>query len=136
MKMGVRLKLSIHDLDSKFHTWRRWIVGVGGLLVAFNCSTVGWSQGCSMCYNSAASAKASAIEALKHGILILLIPPLAMFIGIFALAFRRRNGFNQNVDDTNEWREVDELPAPVPHAQAGMLPLNAQEGRTEAKVRI
>src|SRR6266436_3100896 len=115
--MGVGVKLSnhdIHDLDSKFHTWRRWIVGAGGLLVAFNCSTAGWSQGCSMCYNSAAAAKASAIEALKHGILILLIPPLAMFIGIFALAFRRRNRFNQKVDDTTKPRTLDELLAPAP----------------------
>ena len=134
--MGVRVKLSIQDLDSKFHTWRRWIVGVGGLLVAFNCATDGWSQGCSMCYNSAAAAKVSAIEALKHGILILLIPPLAMFIGIFALAFRRRNRFNQNVDDTNEPRRLDELLAPAPHAHTSMLPANAQEGRTEAEVRI
>jgi hypothetical protein len=47
-----------------------------------------------MCYNAAAAAKASAIQALRHGILILLIPPLAMFIGIFGLAFRRRNRFN------------------------------------------
>jgi hypothetical protein len=120
--MGMRVKLSIHDLDSKLNAWRRWIAGAGGLLVALNCATVGWSQGCSMCYNSAAAAKGSAVEALKHGILILLIPPLAMFVGIFALAFRRRNRFNQNVDDTNEHRKLDELLAPLPHAHTSMLP--------------
>jgi hypothetical protein len=55
-----------------------------------------------MCYNSAAAAKASAIQALKQGILILLIPPLAMFIGIFVLAFRRRNRFNEHQLEAGE----------------------------------
>jgi hypothetical protein len=51
-----------------------------------------------MCYNSAAAAKASAIQALRHGILVLLIPPLAMFIGIFGLAFCRRNRFRDQAE--------------------------------------
>jgi hypothetical protein len=48
------------------------------------------AQGCAMCYTSAAAAKKAGIQALQHGILILLVPPLLMFLGIFWYTFRRR----------------------------------------------
>ena len=46
------------------------------------------AQSCAMCYNTAAAAKAVAIQALRSGILILLVPVALMFIGIFILVFR------------------------------------------------
>ena len=53
------------------------------------------AQGCAMCYNTAAAAKAAAIQALRSGILILLVPVALMFIGIFVMAFRSPERFNE-----------------------------------------
>jgi len=94
----------MRDPISKACACRGLILAAAILIVMFASSTVAWGQGCAMCYNSAAAAKASAIQALKQGILVLLFPPLAMFIGIFALAFRRRHRFND--DETAETFET------------------------------
>jgi hypothetical protein len=47
-----------------------------------------------MCYTSAAAAKAGALQALRSGILILLVPALVMFAGIFVVIYRSRDRFN------------------------------------------
>lgn len=67
------------------------------------------AQGCAMCYTSAAAAKKAGLQALQSGILILGIPPLVMFIGIFLYVFRRRDRFNETSfeDDTGR----DEMPS-------------------------
>ena len=44
-----------------------------------------------MCYQNAAASGSDGRAALRHGILILLFPSLAVFLGIFFLIFRRRN---------------------------------------------
>ncbi len=49
------------------------------------------AQGCAMCYQTAAASGAPAREALRHGILILLLPATSLFVGIFAFIYRRRN---------------------------------------------
>ena len=49
------------------------------------------AQGCAMCYQSAAASGAKGQAALRHGILILLIPALALFAGIFWTIYRRGN---------------------------------------------
>jgi len=48
-------------------------------------------QGCAMCYQNAAASGAAGREALRHGILVLLIPAVSFFLGVFALIYRRRN---------------------------------------------
>jgi hypothetical protein len=50
-----------------------------------------YAQGCAMCYQNAAAAGPRTAEALRHGILIMLFPPLFIFAGIIVLAHRRRN---------------------------------------------
>jgi hypothetical protein len=52
------------------------------------------AQGCAMCYTSAASARAVAIQALRSGVLILLVPPLVMMGVILIVVYRYRNRFN------------------------------------------
>jgi hypothetical protein len=69
-----------------------------------------------MCYNDAAAAKATAIQALRSGTLILLLPVLLLFGGILVMAFRSRNRFNEGeavpgepaaVDrGTEEWKDL------------------------------
>ncbi|MGC2333910.1 MAG: hypothetical protein WA581_20840 [Candidatus Acidiferrales bacterium] len=49
------------------------------------------AQGCAMCYQNAASSGGQGRTALRHGILILLLPALSLFVGIFFLIYRRRN---------------------------------------------
>lgn len=49
-----------------------------------------------MCYNNAAAAQAAGISALRHGILVLLFPPLAMFGGILGLAWKRNRRFHRS----------------------------------------
>lgn len=49
------------------------------------------AQGCAMCYQSAAASGAQGREVLRHGILVLLLPSLSLFVGIFALIYKRRN---------------------------------------------
>jgi hypothetical protein len=49
------------------------------------------AQGCAMCYQSAAATGDHSRVALQHGILILLIPSVSLFVGIFGLIYTRRN---------------------------------------------
>lgn len=49
------------------------------------------AQGCAMCYQNAAAADSHGRTALQHGILILLLPALSLFLGIFGLMYHRRN---------------------------------------------
>lgn len=49
------------------------------------------AQGCAMCYQSAAATGDHSRVALQHGILILLIPSVGLFAGIFVLIYSRRN---------------------------------------------
>lgn len=52
-----------------------------------------FSQSCALCYTQAASATAKFIQALRSGILVLIIPPMLMSAGIVWLAYRKRNQF-------------------------------------------
>lgn len=78
------------------------------------------AQGCAMCYTSAAAAKKAGLQALQSGILILGIPPLVMFIGIFLYVFRRPDRFNDTgfEDDTGR----DEMPSAPPPPLVGEEP--------------
>jgi hypothetical protein len=49
------------------------------------------AQGCALCYQSAAAGAGRSRVALQHGILILLIPSVGLFVGIFGLIYSRRN---------------------------------------------
>lgn len=55
-----------------------------------------YAQGCAMCYQNAAAAGPRPAEALRHGILIMLFPPLFIFAGIIVLAHRRRNDMSDS----------------------------------------
>jgi hypothetical protein len=44
-----------------------------------------------MCYQGAAASGAQGGAALRHGILLLFVPAISLFVGIFALIYHRRN---------------------------------------------
>ncbi len=60
---------------------------LGAALLAFAPAAL--AQGCVMCYTSASAAGHRGERALDTAILVLLIPPLLLFIGILVFAFRR-----------------------------------------------
>jgi hypothetical protein len=49
------------------------------------------AQGCAMCYQNAAASGSQGREALRQGILVLLVPTISLFLGIFGLLYTRRN---------------------------------------------
>jgi hypothetical protein len=50
-----------------------------------------FSQSCALCYTQAASSGQRMIEALKSGILILIVPPTLMTIGMIGILYHKRN---------------------------------------------
>jgi len=44
-----------------------------------------------MCYQNAAASAAAGRAALRHGVLVLLLPAVSLFVGIFGLLYCRRN---------------------------------------------
>jgi hypothetical protein len=52
------------------------------------------AQGCPRCYTQAAASTARFIQALRSGILVLMVPPMLLSIGITVLTYRRRNDFH------------------------------------------
>ncbi len=80
-----------------------------GLAVLLSPTTA-FAQACPLCSNTAAAAKPAAIRALNNGILVLLVPPALMFIGIFYVAYQRRERFYDELSpeaeiekDWSEW---------------------------------
>lgn len=83
------------------------LVGVAlTVLVVLMLPPRAFSQGCALCYTQAAASGARMIRALRNGIVILIIPPLSMCLGAIALAYRKRNQFNQadeRVEPGSDW---------------------------------
>ena len=50
-----------------------------------------FSQSCSLCYTQAASSGARMIQALKSGILVLIIPPTLASVGLIFIVRRKSN---------------------------------------------
>jgi hypothetical protein len=63
----------------------------GIALVLLLTALPAFSQNCALCYTQAASAGARMIQALKSGILILVIPPTLGSIGMIFIVHRKRN---------------------------------------------
>ncbi len=66
-----------------------------------------FSQSCSLCYTQAASAGARMIQALRSGILILIVPPTFMSVGMIFIVCRKRNQFRRDDAPTSDHWEQD-----------------------------
>jgi hypothetical protein len=53
------------------------------------------AQSCAMCYQNAAASGPRTIRAINTGILILMFPPAVITFGIFYLAYKKRDTFNE-----------------------------------------
>jgi hypothetical protein len=67
-------------------------------LLALAAPVPAFSQSCALCYTQAASSGARMIQALKSGILILIVPPTLGSIGLILVVHRRSNQVRR---DTN-----------------------------------
>ncbi len=70
------------------------LVGVLMLLVSRPAA----AQGCALCYTQAASSGARMIEALKSGILILVVPPTLLSVGMIFVLYYKRNQVRSDED--------------------------------------
>jgi len=66
-----------------------WLALAG--LILLLCAVPAFSQSCALCYTQAASSGSRMIQALKSGILILIVPPTLASIGMIFVVYRKRN---------------------------------------------
>jgi len=71
-----------------------WLLALGTFL---NVPTVAFAQNCALCYTQAAASGWRVIQALRSGIAILVIPPMAICIVITIMAYKKNNHFNDKV---------------------------------------
>jgi hypothetical protein len=62
-----------------------------------------FSQNCALCYTQASSAGARMIQALRSGILVLVIPPTLGSIGMIFIVRRKSNLFRRNESAGEDW---------------------------------
>jgi hypothetical protein len=62
-----------------------------------------FSQNCALCYTQAASAGARMIQALKSGILILIVPPTLASIGMIFIVRSKNNQFKRDESAGEDW---------------------------------
>ncbi len=127
------LQFPISNFEVRFSNFsfrfRRWLAGFATALVAFASATVAYAQGCALCYNSASALKTAGIRALQQGILILLIPPLAICLGVLYVGYRSRDHYN----DPSELEAEEQPGRPGMGLQAEESEARSQESgdRTE-----
>jgi len=69
-----------------------WAAAAAACVMAFAVTASrAAAQGCAMCYQSAAASAAPGRQALRHGILLLLVPAVSLFFGILVFIYRRRD---------------------------------------------
>ena len=68
---------------------------VAGISAAL-CASATFAQGCALCYSDAAATGPSAQAALRHGILVLIIPPTFIFATMLSTLYRRRNLYRES----------------------------------------
>ena len=77
----------------------KWTIRAGSLSAALLVPRLISAQGCALCYTQAAGSGSRIIQALKSGILILIVPPMLICLGITWMAYRKRNQFNEDLTD-------------------------------------
>jgi hypothetical protein len=84
----------------------RWVEVAMLALFVLAGALPAFSQSCALCYTQAASASARMIDALRSGILILIVPPTLLSIGMIFVLYRKRIQFRQPAnmsDSAHEW---------------------------------
>ena len=66
------------------------------LFAALSVPMMAAAQNCVLCYTQAGGSGPRMIQALRSGIVILVIPPMMICIGITWMAYKKRNQFNDD----------------------------------------
>lgn len=77
--------------------WKKQVSRLAALAAAFVLPSLTWAQGCALCYTQAAGSGSRVIQALKSGILLLVVPPMLFCLVITWMAYKKRNEFNEDV---------------------------------------
>lgn len=64
-----------------------------------------FSQGCALCYTQAASSGSRMIQALKSGILVLIIPPTLGSVGMIFVMYKKRDQVRHSDEDGETFRD-------------------------------
>jgi len=67
-------------------------------LALLTATPLAFSQSCALCYTQAASAGARMIQALRSGILVLIVPPTFMSVCMIFIVYRKGHQFRQEDD--------------------------------------
>jgi hypothetical protein len=80
---------------------RRWLLLATLAALLLLAAPAAFSQSCALCYTQAASSGSKMIQALKSGILVLVIPPTLASIGMIFVV-RRKSNQVRRTDDREE----------------------------------
>jgi hypothetical protein len=83
----------------------RSIVLPGAALILGLSAVPAFSQGCALCYTQAASSGARMIQALKSGILILIVPPTLGSVGMIFVMYKKRDQVRHSDEDGDTFRD-------------------------------
>lgn len=83
----------------------RSIVLPGAALILVLSAVPAFSQGCALCYTQAASSGARMIQALKSGILILIVPPTLGSVGMIFVMYKKRDQVRPSDEDGDTFRD-------------------------------
>jgi hypothetical protein len=67
-----------------------------------------FSQSCALCYTQASSSGSRMIEALKSGILVLVVPPTLGSIGMIFVVYSKRNQVRHREDEEQGIEEAED----------------------------
>jgi hypothetical protein len=81
---------------------RWWLIGgaCAGLMLLLTPMPA-FAQSCALCYTQAASSGARVIQALRSGILVLIIPPTLGSIGMLFVVRHKQNQFRKDAAGQN-----------------------------------
>ena len=74
-------------------------------LMLFLSAVPAFSQSCALCYTQAASSGSRMIQALKSGILVLIVPPTLGSVGVIFIMYQKRNQVRHSGDDDELFRD-------------------------------
>ena len=83
----------------------RSIVLPGAALILGLSAVPAFSQGCALCYTQAASSGARMIQALKSGILVLIVPPTLGSVGMIFVMYKKRDQVRRSDEDGDTFRD-------------------------------
>jgi hypothetical protein len=80
-------------------------IGLAIIALMFLSAVPAFSQSCALCYTQAASSGSRMIQALKSGILVLVVPPTLGSVGMIFVLRQKRNQVRHTGDDEEPFRD-------------------------------